>query len=95
MGFCAAVFGGAGGAGGAGGGGGPVDADGFTSLITFFTGVSGYLGIILSLALKKVCCSLIGAVCYIFVLFNDIVSFNNFDVIKDDNKLLLLLLLSG
>jgi hypothetical protein len=63
--FCAAVFGGIGGgfggAGGAGGGGGPVDADGFTSLITFLTGVSGYLGIILSLALKKVCCSLIGA----------------------------------
>jgi hypothetical protein len=90
LGFCAAVFGGAGGAGGAGGGGGPVDADGFTSLITLFTGVSGYFGIILSLALKYDGCSLIGADGSIFVLFNDIVSFNIFDVIKDDNKLLLL-----
>ena len=62
--FCATVvggngggFGGSGGSGGPdvggfGGGGGPVDTDGFTSLITFLTGVSGNFGIILSLALK-------------------------------------------
>jgi hypothetical protein len=73
--------------GGGGGGGG-----GFTSCIISFCfkfGVSGNLGIILSLELKYDGCSLGGSTVVIFVLLRLIVSFNIFDVMKDDNKLLL------
>jgi hypothetical protein len=78
------------GGGGGGGIGGPFPDGGFNSC---FNGVSGSLGIKLSLALKYDGCSLfVGCSTFvIFVLFKFILSFNNFDVIKDDNKLLLLL----
>jgi hypothetical protein len=83
---------GGGGGGGGGGFGGPFPVGGCTSC---FNGVSGSLGIILSLAFKYDGCSLVVG-CSIFVilvLFKFMLSFYNFDVIKDDNKLLLLLLL--
>ncbi len=60
--------------------------------LIFFSGhgVSGSLGIILSLALKFDCCSLFVdcSTFVICVLFKFILSLNNFDVIKDDSKLL-------
>ncbi len=74
-----------GGLGAAAAAAGPFPDGGF---ISCFNGVSGGLGIMLSLALKYdgysrfVGCSIF----IIFVLFKFILSLNNFDVVKEDNK---------
>ncbi len=61
-------------------------------IISYWFGVSGILGIILSLALKYDGCSLDDSTADILVLLLiRLDSFNIFDAMKDDNKLLFLL----